>query len=486
MSEADSRTQVEGAILSAGIPRDARLLLAVSGGADSVALLHAVAGLAGQDGRRWDVVVGHVNHGLRGTESDEDERFVCRLAKGVGAEVEVARSDVAPLAAERGLSIETAAREERYRLLWAMLDRAGAHTILTGHTEDDQAETLLLHLLRGAGPSGLGAMRKSPGFLVRPLLAVSKETILDYIQHHGLPYRLDSSNLDLRHMRNRVRREVIPELRRLNPSTTRALARTAGIAQDDADYIAREAETALQTLHVGVTGRDVWTDLRAWRTLHPALRRATLRSLVSRLLGSSRDITFAHISAMDAVLSAGEGEARAHHGLPHGLTLCNDGSRFCLTLTAPTRAPSLAPVQLRIPGSLSLSVGVIRARPLAVSDTDELSRLRTVCGPFHALCDAAKLGATLIVRSRRPGDRVRPLGLGGTRKVQDILVDDKVPRAQRDAVLVVENHDHIVWIPGHALDERSALGPHTGEVVHLSCAPVQGPQSARIFRHSQS
>jgi tRNA(Ile)-lysidine synthase len=483
MPEHDSLSAVEIAVLRAGIPRDARLLVAVSGGADSVALLSAIITLSAREDCRSTVFAGHVNHGLRGAESDADETFVRDITGKLGVRVEVARANVATLAAQRKQSIEAVAREERYRHLWEMWGRLRADLLLTAHTEDDQAETLLLHLLRGAGPTGLAAMRSRSGRLLRPLLAVGREAVLAYVQERALPYRLDSSNLDDSHLRNRVRHEVMPVLRRLNPAAVQVLARSASIARADRDYLVREAEAALLDLHVETSDAGIFADLPAWRVLHPALRRATLRSLITRILGSPRDLTFNHIATVELALLERE-ESFQVKQLPHGLALSATSYRFRLTRTAPVRHRRLAPTRIPIPGEVSLPAGVVRAQMLATC-RDELPRLRTVCGPYHALCDAAVLGLELTVRSRRAGDRMRPHGLGGTRKVQDMLVDDKVPEAERDRVLIIENFDHIVWIPGHALDERAAIRDDRQEVVHLTYVPVEGPLGARIFRHFQ-
>jgi tRNA(Ile)-lysidine synthase len=485
MRAPDIHTPLERAVLAAGIAAASRLLVAVSGGADSVALLDALVRLSYREDCRWELSVGHVNHGLRGRESDDDERFVRRLAEGLGLPVDVRRTEVAALAAARGQSVEVAARQERYRLLWGVVERRGADFLLTAHTEDDQAETLLLNLLRGAGPIGLGAIHAVSGRLLRPLLSVSRETVLDHVQTRGLAYRLDSSNLDPARTRNRIRHDLIPTLRRTNPAVTRILARSAAIAQTDADFIGREAEDALHALHLEVNDQDATADLFVWRALHPALRRAVLRHLVARVLGSPRDVTAGHVATMESLLLRSGSSSRLEHQLPYRLTLLVDGSRFGLTRKLAPPAPAPAPAELQIPGTLQLSVGTLSADALDVADTEEVLRLRTVCGPYHALCDADSLGLTLTVRSRRPGGRIRPVGLKGTRKVQDILVDDRVPEAQRDRIVILENHGRIVWIPGHALDERAALRPETTAVVHLWYVPVETPPSARIFRHFQ-
>jgi tRNA(Ile)-lysidine synthetase-like protein len=471
-SRTTTLSTIERALLGSGMPRGSRILLAVSGGADSVAMLDAMVRVSTRQECDWILRVAHVNHGLRDSESDADERFVTSLAESYGLEVEVAHANVRAVSAARGLSIEAAAREERYRLLEGLLDRWPGDIIVTAHTEDDQAETLLLQLLRGAGLTGMGAMRPLTGRLARPMLGVSRQSIIQYVQDRALPYRVDSSNLDRAHLRNRLRQELMPILRQLNPAAVKTLARHASLAQIDADLIEREATSALRALNMIASDDEVSADLSSWRALHPALRRACIRLMVRRLLGSLTELSSTHITTVESALLRA-GVDHLEHRLPRGLILIAGASRFRLRSTPDLEPSPVEHAELTVPGSLTLSVGSVTAVRLDVSVAGSLETLRAVCGPNHALCDADALGTTLTVRSRRPGDRIRPVGLKGSRKVQDVLVDHKVPASQRDRVPIVENHQHLVWIPGHALDERVAAVAENAQVIHLSFVPVQ-------------
>lgn len=455
MNETPAITSLLHAV--AGIP-PGRILVAVSGGPDSVALLRAL-----QDSVR-DIAIGHVNHGLRGKESDADEAFVRALAAGLSVPLMVARVDTP--AEARGASLEATARRLRYHALGAMLNDWGGDFIATGHTQDDQAETVLLNLLRGAGLSGLGGMGSGGEGPARPFLSVRHATILSALEEWKQPYRLDSSNDDPRFTRNRLRAEIMPLLEQINPRVVDALARTADLLGSDAAYIEAAAERAIRALKTRADSSSVTVSHAGWASLHPALAGAVARRLIQMILGDVLDIDTRHIAA---IVDAVRLDQPMSTNLPRDLHL--DVDRFAVTLrlgTPPGTAP-LTPATLEAPGSARTDVGTLTATRL--DDVSDLDRLVTVAGPFHALCDAEAVGDRLLVRSRLPGDRIRPLGSTGSRKVQDVMVDARVPRADRDRIPVVYNERHIVWIPGLMLDRRTAATAVTPRVLHLIWTP---------------
>lgn len=460
---------LQRAVFRAGLPAEARILVAVSGGPDSVALLDTLQRCASLPQQRWSLLIGHVNHGLRGEESEQDERFVRTMAKERGLDVEVARVDTAAHARKRRLSMETAARVLRYQALRSMLSAWPGDLITTGHTLDDQAETIILRLMRGTGITGLGGMRARSGEVVRPFLGVRRETVLQAIQDRGLGYRLDSSNLDPRFARNRVRREVIPTLRAVQPRAIEVLGRTGQLLQLDSDFIEMETDLTVKLLEPARGDDEISASLGVWQALHPALQRHTLRRLITDLLGDSRDLDESHLAIMVTSLQRGDPVSGR---LPRGLTVYVGPDRFTLRVGSqpPPSGPSVT--YLDVPGSAQLEGGGMTASVLEMSDREEIDRQVVVCGPLHAFCDAHALGTHLMVRSRLPGDRIRLLG-GGTRKLQDVFTDKHVPADARDRVPVVINDQHIVWVPGLVLDRRVAVTRETTGIVHLRFQPNQ-------------
>jgi tRNA(Ile)-lysidine synthase len=317
-------------------------------------------------------------------------------------------------------------------------------------------------------------MRARADQVVRPFLSVRHEATVRFLDDRRWPYRLDSSNLAADHRRNQIRTGVLPVLKHLQPQVVEVLARTASMAQDDFDYLQREALRIERSLDVRDGAEAVGASLGAWQALHPALQRLTLRRLVERLLGRLVDLEEAHVCMMAETLRRASGSETLTGRLPHQLTLEVDGSRFLLRRGRVHSLQGLQPTCLGVPGRVQIEIGTLEASVWEVGDRAELRRAIEVCGPLHALCDAGSVGSTLTVRSRRPGDRMRPLGAPGSRRLQDLLIDRHIPRGARALLPVVENDRHIIWIPGVALDQRAAITPVTEQVLHLRLEPAPG------------
>ena len=412
------------------------VLVAVSGGADSVALLAALAALGAPDRR---IGVGHVNHHLRGKHSDGDQRFVERLAADFGCEAYVADE---PLSGSANL--EERARERRYAALHAMARREGFRAIATAHTLDDQAETVLHRLLRGTGGAGLAAIARDRGDgVIRPLLDVSRAEILEFLRRRGLSHRTDRTNASARFTRNRLRHRVLPVIEReINPAAKRALARLAELSLEDE----RSLEEAASRL-LGSVERGTNLDARALRRAPRALRRRLLRRWLRAKRGDLKTIELDHVERLDALAAGGRDGQRL--SIPGG-TVTLQAGRLVWNLGQPK---SFSPGKLStgrafIAGDWRLEMKIGRARP--------------VPGKWRAAFDATKVGGPLRVRPPRAGDRLRPLGLGGSKKLQDVFVDAKVLRDERIGWPVVEDSRGVIlWVPGLVRSEVAPLRAET-------------------------
>jgi tRNA(Ile)-lysidine synthase len=400
------------------------VLVAVSGGPDSVALLLAL----GELGRgAWRIGVAHVNHHLRGRESDRDQRLVERLARRLGYAMHVAH------AKPRGeANLEERARQARYRALLAIARRRGYRRIATAHTLDDQAETVLHHVVRGTGGTGLGGVQpqRADG-VIRPLLGVSRAQVMEFLGHRNVRHRVDRSNRDPRFTRNRLRARVLPLLEReLNPRVKEALGRLAELSREDEDLLESVARRAGR--RVGRGGRLSCAGLAG---IHPALQRRVVREWLTRVRDAANRVELGHVERVRALARAGrEGQGLS---LPGGSVLRRGGNLEW----SPRRARPAGYRRELMAGREVLVAGWrVRARSLP----------RTVSpGPWRAIFDAGKLeGSRLRVRSPKPGDRIRPLGLGGSRKLQDVFVDAKVPRHERATWPILETGGVIAWVPG--------------------------------------
>ena len=281
-----------------------RVLVALSGGPDSVALLHVLRELEVR-GEVAVAGVAHLNHGLRGAAADADERFCRDLADELGLAAEFGYEDVRALANAQHRSIEDAARTARYAFLEAAAGRLGADAIAVGHSLEDQAETFLLRLIRGAGPRGLGGIRPRAGRVIRPLIEISRQELRAYVRDRGFAYREDETNDDLTIPRNRVRHELLPVLTGFSPAVVEVLAREAEIAREDEDFLSRAAIDLASTV-VLITKRGIEIDVAGLRGLHPALASRVVRGALDRAApdrSSGRD----HIHAVLALATAAEG-----------------------------------------------------------------------------------------------------------------------------------------------------------------------------------
>ncbi len=447
------------------------VIVAVSGGPDSLCVLHSLHGLAPDLGIRLHVA--NVHHGLRGAEADQDAVFVEEQARLLDLPFTMIRVSVTAHAANRRISIETAAREARYTALREARTRQGAACIATGHTSDDQAETLLLHLLRGSGLDGLAAMRPRRDELARPLLGQSRRTVLSFCREHGLQPREDSTNLDRSFRRNAVRADLIPALEAYNPRARAALARCASLVAADADYLLAAAREVYEAMAVRepMSGGVALPRARLVE-LPSALRSRVLRLMIQQVLGAGAALSAERLAAMDALADEGREGAYLEVGRGYRAEVTGDHLR----LSAPQPASATPdPLTLTIPGAAVF--GRWRLETLVVPADWARARLAAPepLSPLEALCDRAALGGPLTVRSRLPGDRISPLGLRGTKKVQDILVDRKIPRGTRDQVPIIVGPHGIVWIVGAALDVRVAVTEQTTEVAWLRVGVVAAP-----------
>ena len=458
------------------IPRGGRVLAALSGGPDSVALSALLADAAPVGGF---VLAGllHVNHQLRGGAAEADEGFCRGLAAALDVPLRVERVDVAGLARADGLSIEHAGHRARYAVFERVAGEERADRVATGHTRDDLAETVLLRLIRGAGPGGLAGIRPRAGRIVRPLLGVTRRELREHLAARGLAYREDDSNRDLRVIRNRVRHRLLPLLEReFSPSIVAALAREAAIARGDADWIdgvANQRAASVVTYEEGAVAVDV----AAIRAQPLPVARRIARTALERAAGRGR-VGFDHVERLlDLAAGPGSEAASAAGGADFpGSRAERRGAQLVLRPAASGRPPGPAvgdgfEYRLDVPGEVAVPEAglAIAAEPAATTPAPLRAR-----GSLVAVA-AAGLTPPLTVRSWRAGDVFRPLGLGGRKKLQDFFVDRKIARgARRTIPLVADRRGGIVWVVGHAPAEDFRVTGGTAGVLILRSRKLGG------------
>lgn len=513
---------VREGLRQADVNLDRPLVVAVSGGPDSLALLQALLEIWSGEGA---LIAAHFNHRLRGYHSEGDARFVTDFCRERGIECLTGTGDVQAFKEEASLSLEDAARRMRYHFLAHSVCRSGAQGVATGHTMDDQAETVLLHIARGSGLQGLVGMRPRSYLgveglgervaVLRPLLRIRREQTDGFCRIRDLRPRRDASNADLAHARNRIRSSVLPELVRLNPQVVPALHRLSATVAEDVDLLQAQAKEALKAagtreLAPGVVraSREKLIDLP-----HP-LQIRCLRELYIRASGEGDDLGAAHLRDIQRLLEAGPGRGV---DLPGGIRGWIDDDAVVFSSRPGEEVtgegcPYPPPFQARslvVPGTTRLPCGwsvsaerVVRASPMpsahdanapvlalhgsggagahagsrstgriegggrmSESAYPTLPEGEAVVGDSVVSCftvlDADAVGGDLVVRTRQPGDRFQPLGMARTKKLQDFFVDERVPRRWRDRVPLVVGRGGIAWVAGRRPAEWAKLNAKT-------------------------
>jgi tRNA(Ile)-lysidine synthase len=487
------------------------VVVGVSGGPDSLCLLHVLRRLAPEFS--LSLHVAHLNHQMRGVEADADAAFVAELATDWGLPATIESADVPELARLYKLAPEEAARRARYNFLAQVAAKVGARTLAVGHNADDQTETVLMHWLRGSGLAGLRGMLPatsmgdlrleigdwrvesgdgiSPGLpaspswpgqgagnlqsltLIRPLLEISRADIEAYCARHNLQPRFDRSNLDTTYFRNRLRHELIPYLETYNVNIREVLRRSASVMAADYELLRQQLEVTWGQVVRGESEQEVTFDLAAWRALPLALKRSTLREAIHRLRRALRNIDFVHVENAVEILTDGETGAQAT--LPQGLMLTISYDSFTVAdqdyralpdlplLLSEGELPVAIPGRTRLPGTDWL-LGVEILPRSALPD-----QALVAAQGWEAYLDSEAVGSASVLRPRRPGDRFCPLGMAGrSKRVNEFMINEKIPASWREHIpLLVNEEERIVWVCGWRPDERACVTDSTRQVVWL-------------------
>ena len=451
MSSGASVTAVQDSIRETGLLEPGlRVLVMLSGGADSVCLLHALVEIAGPSA----LVALHVNHGLRSAAAD-DEAFCAELASALGVPFEAAR-----LSLEPGGSVEAAAREGRYRLAEQARARAGLDRIATGHTADDQVETVLYRLASSPGRRPLLGMRRRNGRLIRPLLEVTAEQTRAYCCAAGLGWREDETNADRAYARNRLRLDVVPALREIHPAAGENVLASVDELREEAEVLDAAVDEAMS--RIGAGGGPPSVESARLAELPRALRRLVLRRLAEAAAGAPVPLRSGRIEEIEALAARGGTAALDIGG---GVRAVSEYG--LLRFTVDPERPSPDPVTMAVPGRCRFGTWEV-ACELEGRTPEDLG------SPDEAVVDADRLAPELTVRAWRDGDRMQPLGLDGTKTLQDLFTDRKVPRGLRRALPVVESGGEIVWVAGVAVSGRFSLKGDAPRAARLRARVVAG------------
>lgn len=448
-------------------------MVAVSGGPDSLCLLGILMDLrARRNVAPGELIVAHLDHALR-AESSTDAEWVRAFASARDLPCVTERADVKTLALTEHRSIEDAARVARYTFLRRVASTWKADRICTGHTRDDQAETILMHLIRGAGLSGLKGMAPLAGDLARPLLDITRAETGAYCEARGWQPLTDPTNVSIEYTRNHIRHEVLPVLQRLNPRIRDTLSRNARLIAADDEHLDDEAATAWESIVWQAVPGSMRLTLLPLQHLPMALRYRLYRNALARITPDHDTVEAAHIFAIDRLAMSGHVGQVIH--LRAGLRAIKEYDT--LNLVHPSRMPeiSAAPesgttTRLEPPGEARLPTLGWRLRARYTTPGDV--RMPLTDHRFHAALDADAVGHALTIRTWLPGDRFRPLGMVKEKKVQDFFTDAKVPRAERRRVPLVFSDTHLVWVAGYRIDDRVRVTEKSRLVLVLDLEPL--------------
>jgi len=432
-------------------------LVAVSGGVDSVVLLEILFRLRKELGTR--LIIAHLDHGLRGTESAQDARFVEEIGRKKRIEVRSERLNVDAISTREKIGIEQAARRVRLRYLKQTAKEVGANKIALGHTLDDRVETLIHHLIRGTGPTGLQGIRPVRGQYIRPLIDASRQEILDFAEEKELAWREDRTNQELIYTRNRIRHEIIPALKRLNPRLLNSLGRTAELIQQEQSALDYLLDSPWKEVFQEGGKGDVLLSLSRLRKFPDQVQGLLMRRAISHARGDLNDIERCHIVSLLRLIDADMAHGELH--LP-GIIARRQGDELRLTITDEKETPQYEyPLELGRTEFPELGIVVeLSLRKWGQEDT-------FTKGQEVELADADRLLFPLRLRNRHPGDRFRPLGLSGTKKLKDFLIDEGIPFYERALLPLICDREKIVWVVGVRLADSVRVTEDTDRVVEM-------------------
>lgn len=439
------------------------VIVAVSGGADSVTLLHTLSRLSND--LKITIIAAHLNHGIRGEESDQDQEFVEKLCSHLGIKLISKKVDVPSLSAEQHIGIEEAARRVRYEFLQTVAEQYCADKIATAHTADDQVETVLINILRGTGLDGLSGMPAVRDNIIRPMIDVTRADVESYLKGNGLSWRTDSSNLSAEYTRNRVRLELIPFLQeKFNPKVNEVILTLSRLAKDESEAMRIEAERAFSAAIEEKTPERITFDASVISSLPVAIMRRCLRMAIESVKGDLVDVEYEQVERIKKWV-----RLRRHFTLtlPSGVIYASHDGEELAIFRKPIIERSEFEHELVVPGRTLISeIGRSIETRRVSSDKRPKNRLQ-------ATVDLSKLRGKLIVRSWREGDRITPFGMTGSKKLQDLFVDLKVPQSQRWTIPIVSDDEKIVWVVGAAVSELVRITDETEIALWMECEALE-------------
>lgn len=437
-----------------------KVIVGVSGGPDSLCLLYLLNILKSR--LNVDLYVAHVNHGIRGTSADEDEKFVVYISKQLKLPVFVKHAKVYEYSIKTGMTVEEAGREVRYTFFKQLMGKLGANKVAVGHNMNDNAETVVLNLLRGSGMEGLKGIEPVRDFIIRPLIGIKRQDIENYCRELNINPRMDESNTDTAFTRNRVRVELIPYLKEnFNPNVIDSISRTAQLINDENSFLSVLVKDYYSRCLIENEAGKIILSQKEFCKYHNAVKRRVLRMAVEGLKGTTKGVERIHIdSAIDLIT---QGRTGTWIRIPKDVVVSIEYNQIVVK-NETIRKQVIYSYKILIPGDTIISkLGtVLTTKVLSRYEAASIKKSSHIC-----VLDHEKIQGDILIRNRRNGDVINPSGMLGTKKLKDFFIDEKIPREARDSMPLVAVDNEIIWIIGRRYSDKYEVSNQTREVLVL-------------------
>jgi tRNA(Ile)-lysidine synthase len=451
------------------IEKGDNIVVGLSGGPDSVCLLHILCTLSCR--LNTSIFAVHINHMLRGEESEGDEGYVRELCGKLNVPLYVFRHDIRTISAEKGISLEEAGREIRYSRFNYVAEKVGAAKIAVAHNKNDQAETILFNLIRGTGLNGLKGMEYKSGRLIRPLLEIGREDIEAYCRENSLFPRVDSTNMETVYTRNKIRLDLIPYIDKLfNSNIVESISRMSLLIRDDYDYLEEHLSKIYEQYIIKSQDNAVWLNIKEFLKANPALQKRLIRRAIKQVKGNLKDVEGVHLESALALCKDGRTGSQIH--LPDNIRVLKSYEAVKIFVHDDTASQPVFDLPLKIPGitnieALQASIKVSLGKsPLIIEDYRNI-RYNSLVQFF----DHDSLGNELRVRNRGSGDRFKPYRSRGTKKLKEYFIDKKIPRDIRNTIPLIAKGNEIAWIIGYGISDKFKVTENTKSILRVEYNP---------------
>ncbi len=449
-----------------------KIIVGISGGPDSVCLLHVLNSL--EDELNIKIFAMHINHKLRGTEAENDEKYVKMLCSSLGIELQVKAFDIQKISKDNRISLEEAGRNIRYREFEAFASIVNAQKIAVAHNKNDQSETVLMHLIRGTGLDGLKGMDFKRGMVIRPLLNIDRKKIEEYCVEHALEPRTDSSNLENKYSRNRVRLDLMPYIDKLfDTSLTNNLYRMSALLREDSNFIEGSAAKAYKESVIKSGEGSVSIGLDSFSEAYAAIQKRIVRHAIKEISENLKDFESIHIESV--IKLAFLGRTGAIVQLPHNVRARKSYKTLELFIEGSAKENIAFDEEIKVPGAIKIEAAKIKIEASIHENKENFEQYKNTKGSsFEQFFDYEGLIKGIRIRNRKEGDVFKPLNSNGTKKLKKYFIDSKISSALRSTIPIIAKNNEIIWIIGYKISDKFKVTENTKNVLRLEYKKVLG------------